>query len=101
LSTDQSKPGDDLKITINTKPNSFVGLLGVDQSVLLLKKGNDLERSAVFSELGKFNDASRHNNKHFGDYNLYYEDFALSGAAIITNGKEEIRKQSFNYSHFS
>jgi hypothetical protein len=71
--------------------------LGVDQSVLLLKKGNDLEKSAVFSELGKFNDASRHNTKYYGDYRIHYEDFALSGAAIITNGKEEIRKQKFSF----
>jgi hypothetical protein len=39
LSTLQAGPGQNLDITINTNPNSFVGLLGVDQSVLLLKKG--------------------------------------------------------------
>lgn len=39
LSTQRAGPGQDITITVNTKPNSYVGLLGVDQSVLLLKKG--------------------------------------------------------------
>jgi hypothetical protein len=38
-STPQVEPGQNLSISIKTNPNSFVGLLGVDQSVLLLKKG--------------------------------------------------------------
>lgn len=40
VSKSQAKPGDEVQITVSTKPNSYVGLLGVDQSVLLLKKGN-------------------------------------------------------------
>lgn len=39
LSALQAKPGQDIDITVSTRPNSYVGLLGVDQSVLLLKKG--------------------------------------------------------------
>ncbi|KAG5674651.1 hypothetical protein PVAND_004605 [Polypedilum vanderplanki] len=93
LSQDEAQPGDEMKITVSTKPNSYVGLLGVDQSVLLLKKGNDLEKAAVFEQLGQFNDASRPNSKFYGDYRIYYEDFALSGAVMITNGKEEIQPE--------
>jgi CD109 antigen len=54
LSTLQASPGQNLDITINTNPNSFVGLLGVDQSVLLLKKGNDLTKDSVFNELKEY-----------------------------------------------
>lgn len=32
----------DVELTVETKPNSYVGILGVDQSVLLLKSGNDI-----------------------------------------------------------
>lgn len=39
VSKGQARPGDEVQITVHTKPNSYVGLLGVDQSVLLLKKG--------------------------------------------------------------
>lgn len=81
-----------MSITVSTKPNSYVGLLGVDQSVLLLKKGNDLEKSTVFEELGKFNEKTRWNRKWYSEYYGTYNDFESSGAAIITNAKEEIRK---------
>jgi CD109 antigen len=67
-----------------------VGLLGVDQSVLLLKKGNDIEQTAVFDELEKYSEKTRWNHKWY-TYDSY-TDFDLSGAAIITNAKEEIRK---------
>lgn len=56
LSTTKAKPGAELDLTITTKPNSFVGLLGVDQSVLLLKKGNDLDQDAIFADLSKFSE---------------------------------------------
>lgn len=92
LSADQAKPGEQLSITVNTKPNSYVGLLGVDQSVLLLKKGNDLEKSAIFEELGKFNEKTRWSRKWYSNYYGSYSDFETSGAAIITNAKEEIRE---------
>lgn len=92
LSSDQGKPGDQVSITVSTKPNSYVGLLGVDQSVLLLKKGNDIEKSTVFEELGKYNEKTRYQRRWFGNYYGTYVDFEMSGAAIITNAKEEIRK---------
>lgn len=82
-----------MRISVNTKPNSYVGLLGVDQSVLLLKKGNDLEKSAIFEELDKFNQKSRSSRRYYGDFYGSYSDFDVSGAAIITNAKEEIRKK--------
>lgn len=96
LSSNETRPGEQLSITVNTKPNSYVGLLGVDQSVLLLKKGNDLEKSAVFEELEKYNEKTRWNRRYFSSYGNSYSDFDTSGAVIITNAKEEIRKLFLN-----
>jgi CD109 antigen len=52
-STEETQPGTDVELTIEAKPNSFIGILGVDQSVLLLKSGNDITKvngkAAVFS----------------------------------------------------
>ncbi|CRK99836.1 CLUMA_CG013142, isoform B [Clunio marinus] len=90
LSSDEGRPGDQVSITVNTKPNSYVGLLGVDQSVLLLKKGNDIEKSAVFEELERYNEKTRWNRRWHGD-NYVHTDFESSGAVIITNAKEEIQ----------
>jgi CD109 antigen len=39
---DEVGPGDNVDLTIMAKPNSYVGLLGVDQRSLLLKSGNDI-----------------------------------------------------------
>jgi len=40
--SEEAQPGMDVELTVETKPNSFVGILGLDQSVLLLKSGNDI-----------------------------------------------------------
>ena len=40
--TEETQPGTDVELTVEAKPNSYVGILGVDQSVLLLKSGNDI-----------------------------------------------------------
>ncbi|KFB45610.1 AGAP008364-PA-like protein [Anopheles sinensis] len=58
LSKDQTKPGQDVEISISTNPDSYVGLLGVDQSVLLLKSGNDITKEEVFGELEKYEERS-------------------------------------------
>lgn len=93
LSKDQVKPGDSLEISVSSKANSYVGLLGVDQSVLLLKKGNDIEKSTVFEEIKKYNEVNRENQIY--DYSYDYKthkDFEISDAVIITNAKKEYGK---------
>jgi len=49
VSFDQTtvQPADDVTVTVNAYPGSYVGLLAVDQSVLLLKSGNDVTQSTV------------------------------------------------------
>ncbi|XP_030565061.1 CD109 antigen isoform X3 [Drosophila novamexicana] len=49
-----AKPSEEVKLQIKTDADSYVGLLGVDQSVLLLKSGNDLARDDVFNSLNKY-----------------------------------------------
>ncbi|KRF85528.1 thioester-containing protein 1 allele S1 isoform X2 [Drosophila virilis] len=49
-----AKPSEEVKLKIKTDADSYVGLLGVDQSVLLLKSGNDLSRDDVFNSLNKY-----------------------------------------------
>jgi hypothetical protein len=39
---EETQPGKNVELTVEAKPNSYVGILGVDQSVLLLKSGNDI-----------------------------------------------------------
>lgn len=81
LSNQKTSPGQDIDITITSKPNSYVGLLGIDQSVLLLRDGNDLAKSEVFKELEMYSDKkaaasswSRYEN---------WEDFTVSDKNIV------------------
>lgn len=93
LSTEQSKPGENIDLKINADPNSYVGLLGVDQSVLLLKGGNDLEMSAVVDEAVKYEYTDHFNNCYETDtYKYYYRDFKSADVLLITNAKEEFGK---------
>lgn len=50
-SVKETKPGARVDVRVQTKPNAYVGLLGIDQSVLLLKSGNDITQKQVIEEL--------------------------------------------------
>ncbi|XP_022645189.1 CD109 antigen-like isoform X2 [Varroa destructor] len=54
VSTKQTSPGSRVEVTVSTTPSSFVGILGVDQSVLLLRTGNDLSEQQVVQELESY-----------------------------------------------
>lgn len=55
ISQDLVKPGDAVDIKIKSNPNSCIGLLGVDESALILRSGNDLDRGKIWDELKKIN----------------------------------------------
>lgn len=44
---DQARPGDEIKVKVDTEAGSTVGLLSVDKSVLLLGSGNDISQTQV------------------------------------------------------
>lgn len=48
VSNDKCKPGEEVDIRVTSKPTSFVGLLGIDKSVIILKSGNDLSETDIF-----------------------------------------------------
>lgn len=79
-----------MDISVHSKPNSYVGLLGVDQSVLLLKKGNDIEHSTVFNELETYNSIDLYNSVYIENYDYNtWRDFNYAETALITNAKKE------------
>ncbi len=47
MDKDSAEPGDSIRIVVKADAQSFVGLLAVDQSVLLLKSGNDITSDLV------------------------------------------------------
>jgi CD109 antigen len=91
-----------LNLTVTSDLNSLVGLLGVDQSVLLLKTGNDLDESSIASEIKRYA-YPEHSNTYLIRNNTY-QDFLESNFAVITNANEEYRESSSNtfecFQHF-
>ncbi|KAH8362672.1 hypothetical protein KR200_002253, partial [Drosophila serrata] len=74
-----AKPSEEVKLQVKTDPDSFVGLLGVDQSVLLLKSGNDLNRDDIFNSLNKYK-TSTPRQRGYGKY-----PGQTSGLVTLTN----------------
>ncbi|XP_068143554.1 CD109 antigen isoform X3 [Drosophila tropicalis] len=74
-----AKPSEEIKLKVKTDADSFVGLLGVDQSVLLLKSGNDLDRETIFSDLNKYQ-TSTPSQRGYGRY-----PGQTSGLVTLTN----------------
>ncbi|ESN94945.1 hypothetical protein HELRODRAFT_180052 [Helobdella robusta] len=63
---DKTEPGDDnVYLNVKTKENSFVGLLAVDQSVMLLSSGNDVTQDMIKSELSAYSELN-YDGGHFG-----------------------------------
>lgn len=96
-STSETKPGSNVAVSVATKPGAFVALLGLDQSVLLLKTGNDVTQSDVIQELESY-DGGRNQDimTPWGGRkkrSLWWpgsvsagEIFQDSGVIILTNG---------------
>lgn len=96
LSTTETQPGKDINIDVYTNPESYVGLVGVDQSVLLLKKNEGLSKEDAFREMEEY-------QRHFQDnqigswsveprqyINDYFRPFEYSDLILFTNAKQDI-----------
>lgn len=73
LSSPRVAPGDVVSIDVTSNPRSYIGLMGVDQSVLLLKKNPDVTVASAFNERElyqyQFHDKM---NSEYGTYTPYY-----------------------------
>ncbi|XP_061393293.1 thioester-containing protein 1 allele R1-like [Musca vetustissima] len=59
---------DEITLQIQTDPKSFVGLLAVDQSVLLMKSGNDFSGKQIYNDLEKMQSVAPDTNGRHGTY---------------------------------
>lgn len=101
-----AKPGDVVDLNVESNAKTFVGLVGVDQSVLLLNEGNDLVQNEVWNELERFHTQLSYarlgffnpdeNNKKkkkkcLPPYYNNFPDFNSSGLILFTNVKEPVQ----------
>ncbi|XP_071088381.1 CD109 antigen-like isoform X2 [Haliotis cracherodii] len=89
-----AQPGDSVNVQVTADPQSLVNLLAVDQSVLLLKSGNDITQSEVISELNSYDTIKSVDGAGFGGwwgFPTYYggsdanQIFQNSGVAVMTD----------------
>lgn len=96
-SVTETKPGANVAVNVATKAGAFVAILGLDQSILLLKSGNDVTQQDVIKELETY-DGGRSPDIFPPWYkrrkrSLWWpgsvsagEIFQDSGVVILTNG---------------
>lgn len=101
LSQTETEPGKDIAIDVFTNPESYVGLVGVDQSVLLLKKNDGLTKDDAFREMEEY---QRHfHESELGPWSVeprqyandYFRPFEYSDLILFTNAKQN------EYRHFT
>ena len=93
----EAEPGAQVAVRVNTKPDAWVSIVGVDQSVLLLKSGNDMTREAVIQELQTF-DTTFTDNYWDGRTSTAQKLFNLSGVVVISNGLVYKHDKEYEYS---
>jgi len=76
----QTEPGKDVEIVVGSRPNSLIGLRGIDQSVLILKQDRDIDSRAAEKELETWNSVERPN--HYSRFKRSL--FAPSGASTAS-----------------
>ncbi|XP_073825812.1 thioester-containing protein 1 allele R1-like [Musca autumnalis] len=76
---EQVKPGQEVALKIKTAPNSFVGLMAVDQSVLLLRSNNDLRAHEFGWAIGSYTTRTP------GQGGYSYYPGTIAGCVTLTN----------------
>lgn len=103
LSSAETQPGKDISIDIVTNGGSYVGLAGVDQSVLLLKKNTDLGKDEAFQEMNEYQE--RFHDVNDGPWhvsprpytNEHFAVFERSQVIMFTNAKQDGKLTIQNY----
>lgn len=97
LSKNEAQPGNEIAIDIITNPSSYVGLFGVDQSVLLLKENKGITKEDAFESTndydrrfhsvaeGPWTVPYRYYNQH------YFNHFRNSDVIFFTNAKQDCK----------
>lgn len=96
MNTVETEPETDIDLTIRSQPNSYIGLLAVDQNVGLLKSGYDITPNHVANELQMYDSSMpspywaimKDQKSHFfwkqGASNAK-DIFQESGSVLLTN----------------
>ncbi|XP_013389533.1 CD109 antigen isoform X2 [Lingula anatina] len=74
-SRSEAEPGQSVDLRVRADPNSVVCLLAVDQSVLLLNKGNDITKDGIMEEVNQYGGFGFYP----GPFYRYWWPYSISG----------------------
>lgn len=85
-----AKPGQIVDINVKSNPNSYIGLLGIDKSCIILRSGNDLAQDEIWNELELFHSEVKRRSYSYEEkkmrrmphYNNLWEEFSVSTFSI-------------------
>ncbi|XP_035709663.1 CD109 antigen isoform X3 [Folsomia candida] len=80
MTANQVEPGKDVEIVVGSRPNSLIGLRGIDQSVLILRQDKDINLATAERELEAWNSIDRPNS----NFRFKRSLFAPSGASTAS-----------------
>ncbi len=99
----ETEPGTEYDLKITTSPNSYVGLLAVDQSVLLLRSGNDISVDDVTDDLSRYNQVVNSRRNYHQRYYWSQEISTIENAGmfVLSNVKDFIRRPMEEVMYYS
>ncbi|XP_055345763.1 CD109 antigen-like [Paramacrobiotus metropolitanus] len=80
-----TQPGESVRVRVTTSPNSLVGMLGMDQSLLLLSSGNDLTSSTVENWLDSMDDNRWTFSTQYGNTSDFWIPYSQSVWSYFQN----------------
>lgn len=97
LSKTETQPGKSIAIDIITNPTSFVGLFGVDQSVLLLKENKGITKDEAMESMNEYD--RQFQSASEGPWHVpyrhyvqnYFNQFRYSDVILFTNAKQDCK----------
>lgn len=98
VAASRAAPGDVVNISISSNPRSYIGLMGIDQSVLLLKKNDDITVDSAFNERELYQYQFHEKKANNGNgapyspyyYNNYFRDFRVLSIEKRTGCESEL-----------
>lgn len=89
VAPDTAKPGNVVNIHVKSNPNSYIGLLGIDKCVMLLRGGNDLTHDQIWNELELFYSQVKYRSYGYSEerkrplpsYHNPWDDFSVSSCS--------------------
>ncbi|KAK3764291.1 hypothetical protein RRG08_012456, partial [Elysia crispata] len=99
VSNESAEPGDPVTITVNADPSSVAHLAAIDQSVLLLKSGNDVTADDVWEELEDYDTISPQKKFELRRWNLPVYNGGSDAKKTLHNSGVTVLTDCFVYQY--